>query len=156
MHPRTRRGGGGTAELPSRPAAQQPGVHGVLDASVEVSSAKVSTAAQPAIAAAGGGVGRVDMSVEVGGGPGTRQIVTNYVDLANPHNLMPHLQQGETKELVDLVHQAFEAAQEACFYEFQPDVRTTHPLVHICLHRRAEARARAMLEHSFCLCRHMR
>jgi|EP01047_Picozoa_sp_COSAG01_P053322 hypothetical protein len=155
MHPRTRRGGGGgTAELPSRLAAQQPGV---LDASVEVSSAKVSTAAQPTIAAAaGGGVGRVDMSMEVGGGPGTRQIVTNYVDLANPHNLMPHLQKEETEELVKLVHQAFEDAQEACFYEFQPDVRTTHPLVHICLHRRAEARARAMLEHSSCLCRHMR
>eukprot|EP01049_Picozoa_sp_SAG25_P011356 SAG25_NODE_1376_length_3170_cov_1.458483_2_plen_185_part_00 len=88
--------------------------------------------------------------------PKARQIVTNYVDLANPHNLMPHLQKEETEELVKLVHQAFEVAQEACFYEFQPDVRTTHPLVHICLHRRAEARARAMLEHSSCLCRHMR
>jgi hypothetical protein len=54
----------------------------------------------------------------------------NYVDLGNPHNLMPHLEQAETDALVDMVKTAFAAAREQCPYTFQEDVRPRPPCTH--------------------------
>eukprot|EP01048_Picozoa_sp_COSAG05_P009755 COSAG05_NODE_819_length_7130_cov_2.161855_3_plen_69_part_00 len=50
-------------------------------------------------------------------------MAANYVDLDNPHNLMPHLERGETLRLVQAVRNAFATAMDNCGYEFQEAVR---------------------------------